>query len=133
MTLPALELCIAPYDLDAFLERWWEREPLFISRREANRFDRLMSRSIFDDLVAHTNLRVPFFQLFRDGKLVPESACTTSRQLGPSTDVGLADLEAVYEAFGNGTAVVLTALEKLHPALTQFCSQLEAIFRCPFQ
>ena len=133
MTLPALELCIAPYDLPAFLERWWEREPLFISRRESNRFDRLMTRSTFDDLVAHTNLRVPFFRLLKDGKLVPESACTTSHQLGPNTDVGLADLNAVYNGYDDGAVVVLAALEKIHPALTQFCSELEALFRCSVQ
>jgi hypothetical protein len=72
MTLPALELCIAPHDLQAFLERWWEREPLFIGRRETNRFDHLISRSIFDDLVAHSNLRVPFFRLIKDGQVIPE-------------------------------------------------------------
>ena len=133
MTLPALELCLAPHDLPAFLERWWEREPLFIGRREADRFDRLMSRSVFDDLVAHTNLRVPFFRLIKNGKLVPESACTTSRLLGPSRDIGLADLDAVYDGFSDGATVLLAALERLHPPLTRFCSELETAFRCPFQ
>jgi bifunctional lysine-specific demethylase and histidyl-hydroxylase NO66 len=133
MTLSAFELCISPNDLQAFLERWWECEPLLISRREPKRFDRLMSRSIFDDLVAHTNLRVPFFRLIKDGKIVPEAACTTSRMLGPSRDVGLAHLDTLYDGFSNGTTVVLAALEKLHPALTQFCSELEAVFRCPIQ
>jgi lysine-specific demethylase/histidyl-hydroxylase NO66 len=133
MTLPALELLIAPHDLAAFVARWWEREPLFISRREPDRFDRLMSRSIFDDLVAHTNLRVPFFRLIKDGRSVPESACTTSRRLGPSTDVGLADLEAIYDGFDKGSTVVLAALEKIVPALTQFSSELETAFRCPCQ
>ncbi|MEJ0078475.1 MAG: cupin domain-containing protein [Alphaproteobacteria bacterium] len=92
-----------------------------------------MSRATFDDLVAHTNLRVPFFRLIKDGKIVPESACTTSRMLGPSRDVGLAHLDTLYDGFRDGTTVVLAALEKLHPALAQFCSELEAIFRCPIE
>src|SRR5262245_48171162 len=108
MTCPALELLIAPCDRDAFLERWWEREPVFMTRREPDRFDRLMSRSVFDDLVAHTNLRAPFFRLLQNGNIVPESACTTSRRLGPSIDVGLANLDAVYDGFSGGTTVVLT-------------------------
>lgn len=133
MTLSALELCIAPYDLPAFLERWWEREPLFIGRREPDRFDHLMTRSVFDDLVAHSNLRVPFFRLIKDGEVIPESACTTSRQLGPSRDVGLAYLDRVYDGFSGGTTVVLAALEKLRPALREFCSELETLFGCPVQ
>lgn len=133
MTLPALELCIAPHDLQAFLERWWEREPVLMSRREPDRFDRLMSRVIFDDLVANTNLRAPFFRLFKDGNIVPDSACTTSRRLGPNVDVGLADLNAIYDGFTGGTTVVLAALEKTYPVLTQFCSELETALRCSFQ
>jgi ribosomal protein L16 Arg81 hydroxylase len=127
---PALELCIAPHDLEAFLERWWEREPLFVSRRDPDRFNRLMSRQAFDELVAHTNLRAPFFRLLKDGKTVAESACTTSRRLGPSTDAGLADLDVIYDGFSGGMTVVLTALEKICSALTPFCSELETLFRC---
>ena len=130
MTLAALELLIAPYDLQTFLERWWEREPLLISRDDPSRFDRLMSRPVFDDLVAHTNLRAPFFRLVKDGDIVPEAACTTTRRLGPSTDTGLADLNAIYDGFNDGMTVVLTALEKICPALTRFCAELEGVFRC---
>src|SRR5438552_3827737 len=104
--LPAFELCVGPYDLQAFLDRWWERETLFIRRREPGRFDGLMTRAIFDDLVAHTNLRAPFFRLFKDGNLVPASACTTSRQVGPNIDLDLADLNAVYDGFADGMTVV---------------------------
>jgi len=133
MTRSALELLIAPHGLQAFLERWWEREPLFIDRRDGDRFDHLMNRSIFDDLVAHSNLRVPFFRLIKDGRVLPESACTTSRQLGPSRDVGLAHLDAVYDGFSDGVTVVLAALEKLRPALREFCAELETAFQCPVQ
>src|SRR3954465_950440 len=116
MTRSALELCIAPHDLPAFLERWGEREPLFMKRREVGRFDGLITRSIFDDLVAHTNLRLPFFGLVKDGALVPDAACTTSRQVGAKVYGGLADLNALYDGFGGGATVVLAALEKVHPA-----------------
>ena len=133
MTRSALELLIAPHDLAAFLERWWEREPLFIGQREGDRFAHLMSRSIFDDLVAHSNLRLPFFRLIKDGEVIPESACTTSRQLGPSRDVGLAHLDTVYDGFSDGMTVVLAALEKLRPALREFCAELETVFQCPVQ
>ena len=133
MTRSALELLIAPHDRQAFLERWWERAPLFVSRREADRFDHLMNRPVFDDLVAHSNLRVPFFRLIKDGNVLPESACTTSRQLGPSRDVGLAHLDRVYDGFSGGTTVVLAALEKLRPALREFCAELETVFGCPVE
>ena len=133
MTLPAFELCVAPYELQAFLGRWWGREPLFIKRDEPDRFARLINRSTFDDLVAHTNLRAPFFRLFKDGNLIPESACTVSRPLGPSTDPGLADLNAVYDGFSRGATIVLAALGKVDPALAQLCAGLEAAFQFPFE
>jgi lysine-specific demethylase/histidyl-hydroxylase NO66 len=133
MTLPAFDLCVAPYELHAFVDRWWERKPLLIKRRDIYRFHRLITRSSFDDLVAHTNLRIPFFRLFRDGRPIPESACTTSRQVGRNTDFGLADLNSVYDGFNEGATVVLTALEKVHLPLTQLCFELETVFRCPFQ
>jgi bifunctional lysine-specific demethylase and histidyl-hydroxylase NO66 len=129
----AFDLCLEPYERQAFLNRWWEREPLVIKRREPGRFRQLVSRAAFDDLVAHSNLRVPFFRLFIGGDLISPSACTTVRQLGRNMDTGLADLNAVYDGFAEGATVVLSALEKVHAPLTTLCGEMEFLFRCPFQ
>lgn len=130
---PAFDLCLGPVDLSSFLDRWWERAPLIVGRREVGRFDHLITQFDFDDLVAHSNLRLPFFRLFKDGSLVQPESCTTTRQVGANLDTGLADLNALYDGFADGATVVLAALEKFHAPLRCLCVELEALFGCPFQ
>jgi hypothetical protein len=129
----AFELCLGPWDIDGFLDGWWERAPLIVARREAGRFDRLITRATFDRFVAHGNLRLPFFRVFKDGALVPLDACTTTRQVGPNLDTGLADLNALYDGFADGATIVLMALEKALTPFGRLCRELEALFGCPFQ
>lgn len=129
----AFELCLDPCDFDGFLDHWWERAPLVVTRREAGRFDGLITRASFDRFVAHGNLRLPFFRLFKDGVLVSPDACTTTRQVGPNLDTGLADLNALYDGFADGATIVLVALEKALTPVGRLCREFEALFDCPFQ
>ena len=96
-------------------------------------FARLMSLAEFDEIVATTALRHPYFRIFRAGQLVPVDQTTTSRQLGPDLDSGLADLNKLYDEYGDGGTLALQAAERWWPPLRDLARDFQEEFGFPAQ
>jgi hypothetical protein len=101
--------------------------------RGLHSFNDLITTRQFDEIVACTNLRYPYFRLFKDGRLVPPEDTMTSRQVGPDRDDGLADLNVLYDHFCEGGTIVLQAMERWWPPLSDFCRDLACDLRFPTQ
>jgi lysine-specific demethylase/histidyl-hydroxylase NO66 len=129
----AVTLCIDPLPLDEFLTAYWEQEPCLIRRQEPERFQSLITFGAFDRLAASSNLHYPCFRVFKDGALLPPERLTADRQVGADLDRNVADLDAVYEACADGATLVMQALEKQWPPLTDLCVGLEGTFGAPIQ
>lgn len=128
-----LRQAIEPHSLDGFLADSWEQRPLLIQRGERHHFAALISAADFDTIVATTALRHPYFRIFRDGQLIPVEQTTTSRQLGPDLDSGLADLNKMYDEYAVGGTLALQAAERWWPPLRELARNFQTALGFPTQ
>jgi ribosomal protein L16 Arg81 hydroxylase len=125
-TAIGLREAISPWSIDEFLATSWERDPLVVKRADATYFAPLISTNEFDEIVASTGLRHPYFRVFRAGELVPVEQTTTARQLGPDLDPGLADLNKLYDEYGAGGTLALQAAERWWPSLRDLAADFQS-------
>ncbi|MFD8596727.1 cupin domain-containing protein [Kitasatospora sp. NPDC059646] len=129
----ALARSVQPLSVEDFLANYWQRAPLLTVRNGSAEFADIVDMDEFDAIIAGTGLRHPYFRIFDDGAPLPVGMTTTSRQLGPDLDSGLADLDAVYQHHANGATIVLQAMERWWPKFQQFCRDFELAFGFPTQ
>jgi len=129
----AVELTLDQYDLQRFLAERWGRRPLHVSRREAGRFDAVLSRDDVDRLVSETGLRTPAFRLVKDGDQLPLSCYTDEVPWRPGAFSGLARPERVAAEFRAGATIVLQGLHLHWRPAAIYCRGLEAALGCPVQ
>jgi hypothetical protein len=99
LDLPQL---LAPISTAAFFERYWERRPLFVRRRNLKYYRSLHDLSDLDHIIAS----VPFHDE-RSLLLVKHENGIASTLPAPLVDGGAPNLGAVYTAFANGFTVVV--------------------------
>lgn len=115
---PSLEDLFAPCTEESFFDDYWQKKPLLQDTGPADRFDGLIQRQDIDGLVATTSSAAEAsFMLTKDGKPL-----SSERFLHAD---GFADLAAIYEAYGKGYTLILTALEKRWPSVAKLCRGLE--------
>jgi lysine-specific demethylase/histidyl-hydroxylase NO66 len=124
---------LVPHSLDVFLTDIWEERPLVVQRGDASYFAALISAADFDEIVSTTALRHPYFRIFRDGQLIPVDQATTSRQLGPDLDSGLADLNKLYDEYARGGTLALQAAERWWPPLRELARDFQSGLGFPTQ
>jgi hypothetical protein len=114
------EKLIEPVTPREFLERYWEKKFLHISRNQDGLFDELFSLRDVDR----------WLQAVRSG--LPDSVVLTSPEgpEGPMRRFRPQDLavDTVYEAFAKGSSVVLDYLEDSWPPLAPFVKSLAKAF-----
>ncbi|MFN2467251.1 MAG: cupin domain-containing protein [Gaiellaceae bacterium] len=129
----ALELCLEPVEAGEFLDRFWEQQPLVVSRAEEDRFADLLSPDDVERLVCSGALRTPAFRLVRAGGQIPLSEYTSDIPWRPGGLTGTADPGRVASLFAEGATIVLQALHHTWPPLAAFCRGLEAELGHPAQ
>lgn len=128
-----LKEAIRPWSVDEFVATHWEREPLVLQRADRGYFASLITTAEFDQIVASTGLRHPYFRILRAGTILPVGQTTTSRQLGPDLDSGLADLNKLYDEYGSGGTLALQAAEHWWPPLRVVAADFQAELGFPTQ
>ena len=128
-----LERAIDPLSIETFLADVWEKEPLVQARSAPSHFRSLTSVAEFDSIVASSGLRHPYFRVFRRGQLLPVGQTTTSRQLGPDVDSGLADLNKLYDEYAVGGTLALQAAERWWPPFRNLARDFQRELGFPAQ
>ena len=129
----ALLRAIDPVDADEFLAHHWERAPLHVPRREAARFDDLLSARDAERLVSEPGLRFPAFRLVRAGDKLDESEYTDDVSWRPVAFTGTARVPRVLAEFEAGATIVLQGLHLNWTPLARYCRLLEARLGHPAQ
>ena len=132
-TTRSLQRSLAPVEAGEFLARFWEREPLAVSRSEPERFADLLSVSDAEQLVESGSLRFPAFRLVRASGPIALRDYATDVPWRPTGLTGTADPAAVAAAFADGATIVLQALHHTWTPLARFCRALEAELGHPTQ
>ncbi|HEV2060029.1 MAG TPA: cupin domain-containing protein, partial [Solirubrobacteraceae bacterium] len=129
----AFELTLDPYSQGEFLEEYCDRRPLIVERREAGRFDGVLSDGDVERLVCETALRSPAFRLVRDGAQLPLTGYTKDIPWRPGSFAATAVVDRVAEEHAAGATIVLQALHLHHHPVALYCRGLEVALDWPVQ
>ncbi len=113
-----------PYSVDAFLSAYWEREPLFIRRADAEYYRALLTSRDIEEVISNPDARYPSIQLAKGGWYYPPDAYTKDEKIGQSTFQGL-DLDKVAAEYGKGATIAISALHRTWEPLRALCVRLE--------
>lgn len=113
-------------DVDHFLAERWERDYLLTQGgpERAEHFASLLSADELVELVATRGLRHPFFRLIRAGGSPERSSYLRAAGVGHTTVQDLGDLGRITAQVWDGASLVGQGLQRLWPALTDYCERL---------
>jgi len=124
---------VEPVEIEDFLERTWERQPLAVARDQPRRFDDLLSLEQLEQAVTSGGLRMPGFRLVKAGERLDARRYTESLSWRPTPFTAMADVPRVLAEVERGATLVLQALHHTNPALATFCRRLEEELGHPVQ
>lgn len=129
----ALSRLLGDTDPDEFPRVWGRRALLATAQqRGGDTAADLFGPAAVDELLSRRALRTPFLRMAKDGATLPESRFTA----GGGTGAGIADQvdpDKVMRLFDQGATVVLQALHRSWPPLTDFTAALAADLGHPVQ
>ena len=120
-----LSRLINPVSADQFLSKYWEAEPLIISRKDEHFYDQILSYNTIDHLFSEHVFRHSELRLIENEKVVPPSAYTLSRENTASIADDIIDKDRVLTHFAKGATIVFEALHQRHLPLASLCYSLE--------
>ncbi|MEA2181707.1 MAG: hypothetical protein QOF69_892 [Solirubrobacteraceae bacterium] len=129
----ALELTLDPIGRQEFLDEYCDRRPLIVARRQARRFETLLTDADVERLVCETAIRSPAFRLVKDGAQLPVSSYTTDIPWRPGSFSATALVDRICEEHAAGATIVLQALHLHWHAAAVYCRGLEAALGWPAQ
>jgi ribosomal protein L16 Arg81 hydroxylase len=118
---PSFDLArlIEPVTPASFKSDYWEKRPLIIARREPSYYERLLTLSDVDHILAHSSIRPSEIRIVRNGRDTPLSNLTAE---GANLSEG--SLEALYQEYRDGSTIVLLFLQERWPALKHLCRSI---------
>ncbi len=116
----------------AFAQRHWGREPHLARAADPGAFRDLLDLDGVDELLSRRGLRTPFIRLARNGAVVDSRSFTGQGGVGAEIADQVHD-DRVAALFGEGTTVVLQALHRTWPAVTDLAVALSTELGHPVQ
>lgn len=116
---------ISPIGADEFFFEYWEKKPLILHRHSPEHFRDLLSLDAVDAIIASSNLRLPSFRLVKDGTQLPIADYTKDVPFGNSAFEGVLDIDKALSLYRDGATIVIEALQRFWPPVSDFCRTLE--------
>ena len=124
----SFEWLVDPVGPATFFSRYYEREPLLISRNDPKRFEALLSVAAIDRFLATSTPCHPEVFLVDAARKLGAEDYT----LPHSEDAAL-DLPRVYELFRGGATISIRHMHERIPELAALCRAVEKVFSAHFQ
>jgi ribosomal protein L16 Arg81 hydroxylase len=115
---------IAPIGTDKFFDQYWERKPFFIKRASPGYFDALLSLDDMDHYLGTRTFHEADIRIVKQGKDKP------FREYAKD---GVADRHQMLQAYGDGSMLLFSHLNRHHLPLASAISQCEAELHLPFR
>jgi len=116
---------LCPTGVDEFFSEYWEKKPLIIHRSAPECYCGLLSLDAVDGIIASSNLRLPSFRLVKDGAQLPVADYTKDIPFGNSAFEGVLDIDKALDLYRTGATIVLEAIQRYWPPISNFCRTLE--------
>lgn len=122
---------VDPHNPENFFASYWEKNPLYINRRDPDYYDALFGFKSCDTLLSRTNLRYPTVRIFKDKIPVDPREYIRSWRYGFDHFDDYIDTESVYKYLREGATINILSLNRSWRPLVDYCSALEKIFFFP--
>ncbi len=119
----AIDRLIAPMASAAFVESYWEQNPLVVSRSQPDSFADLLSIDAIDHILSTIRLRGPDLRIAQDGNLLP-----TSSYCGSPDGQDKIDLYRAFAMFSEGATLILNRAERFWAPLRELVAGLAQFF-----
>jgi ribosomal protein L16 Arg81 hydroxylase len=119
---------IAPASPELFFNEYWERQPIHLSRGNADYYDSVLTNGDLERIISAADLRYPAIQLARNGSYLAPEAYTKNIKHGSESFNGVPDLGQIQSEYRAGSTVVLPALQRTWQPLRELCATLEGYF-----
>jgi mannose-6-phosphate isomerase-like protein (cupin superfamily) len=120
-------------DAQTFLDKVWASRVL-VHEAPPDQLTHLLSLHDADHLLTETAIRTPSVRVARDGRVLPDAEFVRKgATVAGQTVSGLVDPRKVLRLFDDGATVVLQALHRSWPPLTNFVAELEQELGHPCQ
>ncbi|HEY0080442.1 MAG TPA: cupin domain-containing protein [Pyrinomonadaceae bacterium] len=116
-----LEFLLAPTSVAEFFSRHWERVPLFVARREPERYASLLVASELDDIISNA-----FAQQKSSVEALGEDDETRRLEAREAQHVA-----EIYEAYRRGATIRVNRAQRYRKSLREMCAGLEQLFGFP--
>ena len=120
-------------EVDDFFAHHWARSPLYRQGAGSGSFLDLFSPKDVDHIISTTLLRLHAFRIIKDGQTLDPRTYLKAGHVGSILMKDVADVGRIYSHFHDGATIVLQALQRYWPPLTNFCRELELALTHPAQ
>ncbi len=115
---------LAPYSLDAFFERHWEKDVLVIRRDRPDYFRDVITLEQLDALVTSTAIPATVFNLAEGDRPLPPATYSAG---------GAVDHHRALQLHERGATIILRSLDQFSPTLCRLRAAAEELFGCEAQ
>jgi len=124
----SFDALIDPYDAGTFLRVHWEKRPLLVTGRDADRYEGLLSLADVDRILSTPALHSSTIRLVREGHGIKFDKLWSGGAIGDHTAV-----EELLAEYRLGATISLTGLDRTSKPLRELCASLERRFSAVFQ
>lgn len=125
---------IAPYSVDDFLEKYHEKDILYIKRNDATYYESILTSKEISNYLERQDVFYPSIRLVKEGKEIPQGDYTLKgTPIGHHRKDGIINTSKAFALFNDGATFVIQAGQRYFERLTRCCLELSQKFKAPVQ
>ncbi|MGL6342920.1 MAG: JmjC domain-containing protein, partial [Waterburya sp.] len=113
---------LQPISPSNFFSEYWEQRPLIISKRDSSYYSSLFSIKDIDDVIYFSEAKYPDLRMLKNGQILPQTYECQER---------FSSINKIYEAYNQGSTIVLNNLQYRWKPLAFFCRDIEIFLNHP--
>src|ERR1043165_6773320 len=132
MTPFTVERLLEPFSIAQFCDAYYEKRPLFLSRRSPSYYDGLLTLDELNDVLGQANLLSTEVRLVRRGRQMEDEDFTWPDSSGNTryADATI-DKEAMFARFYEGYTIAISSFERHNAAVLHLRHDFERVFHAP--
>ncbi|MFT4092658.1 MAG: cupin domain-containing protein [Niabella sp.] len=128
------EKIIATDSIDTFLNNYYEKDILYISRNDEDYYKNILTSKEISKYLERQDIFYPSVRIVKNGKEIPNGGYTLkSTPIGHHRKDGIINTEKAFALFNSGATFVIQAGQRYFDNLSHCCLELSKKFNSPVQ
>ncbi|MBK7966873.1 MAG: hypothetical protein IPK10_17515 [Bacteroidetes bacterium] len=119
---------ISPISDKIFYENYWEKNPLFIKRKDSYYYQNILTVQDMNYFLKRNDIRYPTIRLVKDGSELPLEDYSKNITLGRYISEGLINNDKLFHFLNERATVLFQLVHNSVPSLSKFANSLEKYF-----